>query len=111
MSMYVGVTMWFLGGECYQGVQDGCPHLLTEKTGFGRLWPENLVLVNLGRRNWFWLILAKKNGFWPEKLVLVDFDGKKLFLVDFLFFVQAYGQYALKLKARVKTIVQPLNPR
>ena len=47
-----------------------------KKTCFGRVWPRKLVLVNLGRKNRFWSILAGKNGlrrFWPGKL---GFDWK-----------------------------------
>ena len=42
-----------------------------------------MVLVNFDQKNWFWLILAGKNGFLPNKLVLVDFGPQKVVLVDF----------------------------
>ena len=46
----------------YQGIQDGFPHLCSGKTGFGRFWPEKLVLVDLIGKTGF-------GCFWLEKLV------------------------------------------
>ena len=45
--------------------------VLTEETGFGRRWPGKLgfdqkqvVLIDFGRKRWFWSLLAEKNWFW-----------------------------------------------
>ena len=76
---------------------------MPEKTGFARVWPEKVGLVDFDRKHWFssnlaektgfgriWLkktgalaremgILAEETGFdqfWREKLGLADFDRK-----------------------------------
>ena len=56
MTMYVGVTMWFFGGENVTRVS---------RMGFRTFLPKKLVVVDFGRKKWFSSILAENPGFGP----------------------------------------------